>query len=138
MNASMLAGDSKRTGVLRLLRAAIKNNEIKLGHKLDEPEVLKVLQREAKQRRDSIEAFRLAERKDLLVLEESELTVIASYLPEAMTTQELAKIVDEIVISLGATDIKQVGLVMGVVMKQVGAQADGGAVSSAVRLRLSA
>ena len=138
MKESMRAGDAKRTGVLRLLRGALKNDEIKVGHTLDDTAVMKVLQREAKQRRDSIDAFKSAGRDDLLAQETVELEVIASYLPAAMSQEELAGVVDTVVIETGATDIKQMGQVMGAVMKRVGARADGGAVSAAVRARLGA
>lgn len=136
MKASMLAGDTERTGVLRLLRSSMKYEEIKVGHPLSDDEALKVLQREAKQRRDSIDAYRTAGRDDLLAVEEAELKVIAAYLPVALSKDELAKVVDEVVTQLGATDIKQMGQVIGAVMKRVGATADGGAVSQAVRSRL--
>jgi len=136
MKASMLAGDTERTGVLRLLRSSMKYEEIKVGHPLSDEEALKVLQREAKQRRDSIDAYRTAGRDDLLAVEESELKVIAAYLPVALSVDELAKAVDEVVTQLGATDMKQMGQVIGAVMKRVGATADGGAVSQAVRSRL--
>lgn len=138
MKSSMRAGDAARTGVLRLLRGAIKNDEIKLAHTLDDAEVMKVLQREAKQRRDSIEAYRTAGRDDLLQQEEMELAIISAYLPAALSEAELTKLVDEVVTQLGAVDVKQMGQVMGAVMKQVGARADGGAVSAAVRARLGA
>lgn len=136
MKASMLAGDAQRTGVLRLLRGALKNEEIKIGQAVGEDEALKVLQREAKQRRDSIDAYRAAGRDDLLAVEEAELEVIAGYLPVALSPDELAGVVDEVVKELGATDMKQMGQVIGAVMKRVGATADGGAVSQAVRARL--
>ncbi len=136
MKASMLAGDAERTGVLRLLKSAMKYEEIKAGHELSDEEALKVLQREAKQRRDSIDAYRTAGRDDLLAIEEAELSVIATYLPIALSADELAAVVDGVATQLGATDIKQMGQVIGVVMKRVGATADGGAVSQAVRARL--
>ena len=136
MKSSMKAGDSQRTGVLRLLRGALKNEEIKIGHPLGEVEVLKVLQREAKQRRDSIEAYSSAGRQDLLEVEEQELKVIASYLPEALSDEELAKVVDAVVAELGATGPQRMGQVIGEVMKRVGVQADGGAVARLVRARL--
>ena len=136
MKASMLGGDTERTGVLRLLRSSMKYEEIKVGHPLSDDEALKVLQREAKQRRDSIDAYRTAGRDDLLAVEESELAVIAAYLPAALSADELAKVVGEVVTQLGATDMKQMGQVIGAVMKRVGATADGGAVSQAVRDRL--
>jgi uncharacterized protein YqeY len=136
MKASMLAGDAERTGVLRLVKSAMKYEEIKAGHELNDDEALKVLQREAKQRRDSIDAYRTAGRDDLLAVEEAELSVIATYLPTALSSDELATVVDEVVKELGATDMKQMGQVIGAVMKRVGATADGGAVSQAVRARL--
>jgi uncharacterized protein YqeY len=137
MKTSMKAGETERTGVIRLLRGAFKNEEIKVGHPLDDAEALKVLQREAKQRRDSIEAYRMAGRDDLRAIEEAELVIIATYLPEAMSDEELAAVVDAVATELGA-DMKQMGQVIGAVMKQVGARADGGAVSRLVRERLSA
>ncbi|HVQ43409.1 MAG TPA: GatB/YqeY domain-containing protein [Candidatus Saccharimonadia bacterium] len=137
MKASMMAGDAQRTGALRLLRGALKNEEIKTGHELDEAAMLKVLQREAKQRRDSIEAFRSAGREDLIATEEQELAVIAGYLPEAMSEDELAKVVDSVVAELGASGPAAMGQVMGAVMKRVGAAADGGMVSRLVKARLA-
>jgi uncharacterized protein YqeY len=137
MKTSMKAGDAERTSVVRLLRGALKNEEIKVGHVLEEAEALKVLQREAKQRRDSIEAYRSAGRDDLADKEEAELVVIAGYLPEAMSDEELAKVVDEVIAETGATDAKQMGAVIGGVMKRVGARAEGGAVSRLVREKLA-
>lgn len=137
MKTSMKAGDSERTGVLRLLRGALKNEEIKVGHELSEDEAMKVMVREAKQRRDSIEAYKQAGRDDLIAQEELELAVISGYLPKALTEDELVKIVDEVVTGLGATDMKQMGQVIGAVMARVGASADGGTVSRLVKARLS-
>jgi uncharacterized protein YqeY len=137
MKTSMKAGNSARTGVLRLLRGSIKNEEIKSGHSLDQAETLSVLQREAKQRRDSIDAYRSAGREDLASTEESELTVIREYLPQPMTEDELSKLVDEAIAETGASDAKQLGVVMSMVMKRVGARADGSAVSALVRQKLA-
>ena len=137
MKSSMMAGDSERTGVLRLLRGALKNEEIKAGHELSEDEARKVLTREAKQRRDSIDAFKEAGREDLIAQEELELAVISGYLPNPLTEDELKAIVDEVVTGLGATDMKQMGQVIGAVMAKVGASADGGSVSRLVKARLS-
>ena len=137
MKSSMKAQDADRTGVLRLLRGSLKNEEIKVGHGLSDDEALKVLQREAKQRRDSVEAYQAAGRTDLAEREEAELTVIKSYLPEVMSEDELAKVVDEVVAEIGATDAKQMGAVIGAVLKRVGARADGGAVSKLVREKLA-
>ena len=138
MATSMKAGTAERTAVLRLLRSSMKNEEIKLGHALTDDEAMKVLQREAKQRRDSIEAYQKAERPELAAHEQSELTVIATYLPTALTRDELAKIVDEVVAAHGATDMKAMGAVIGAVMAKAGAAAEGGVVSQLVRERLGA
>ncbi len=138
MKISMKAGEDVRTGVVRLLRGALKNEEIKSGHALDETEALKVLQREAKQRRDSIEAYKMAGRDDLRAIEEAELAIIATYLPQAMTEAEVAAVVDEVVKELGTPDMSQMGQVIGGVMKRVGARSDGGTVSRLVRARLQA
>ena len=138
MKTSMKAGEAERTGVLRLLRGAIKNEEIKVGHPLDEAEALKVLQREAKQRRDSIEAYTTAGRDDLRATEEAELSIIAGYLPRAMSDDELSAVIDEVVSELGDPGMAQMGQVIGAVMKKVGARADGGTVSRLVRERLGA
>ena len=137
MASSMKAGDAVKTGTLRLLRGAMKNEEIKLGHPLEDDEAVKVLQREAKQRRDSIEAYRKAGREDLAAVEEAELKVVSEYLPEAMSVDELKGVVDEMIKEQGASDMKQMGAVIGAVMGRVGAKADGGTVARLVRERLS-
>ena len=136
MKTSMKAGEADRTAVLRLLRGAMKNEEIKTQQPLSEPEMLKVLQREAKQRRDSIEAYRVAGRQDLREQEERELAVIATYLPEAMSEAELKQIVDAVMTETGAASPAAMGMVIGKVMAQVGARAEGGVVSRLVRERL--
>lgn len=136
MKSSMKAGDAHRTGVLRLLRSSFKNEQIKLGHELSDAETLKVLQREAKQRRESAEVYRANERAEQAAAEESELEVIASYLPQPLTEAELAAIVDEVVGSMDNPQPSAMGQVIGAVMAKVGARADGGAVSKVVRERL--
>ncbi len=136
MKASMIAGTGDTTGTLRLLRSAIKNEEIKTGHPLEDAEVLKVLQREAKQRRDSIDQFNGANRPELAAHEQAELEIIQSYLPRALTAEELEQVVDSVIARLGATDAKQLGVVIGAVMQQVGAAAEGGTVSAMVRSKL--
>jgi uncharacterized protein YqeY len=135
---SMKAGNSAKTGVLRLLKSSLKNEQIKLGHELGNDEVLKVLQREAKQRRDSIDQYQTAGRSDLVAIEEAELAIIQTYLPQAMSPAELEQVVDEVIAQVGATDAKQMGAVIGGVMQRVGARAEGGTVSQLVRSKLGA
>ena len=137
MATSMKAGDAHRTGVVRLLRSALANEKIKLGHELSDDEATKVMQREAKQRRDSIAAYKAAGRDDLAANEEAELEVVSTYLPEAMSPEELAGIVDEVIAQLGAKDMKSMGAVIGAVVSRVGAKAQGGDISTLVRQRLA-
>lgn len=137
MKTSMKAGEAERTGVLRLLRSAFKNEEIKQGAPLDEAGIIKVLTREAKQRRDSIAAYETAGRQDLADTEQAELAIIQTYLPEAMTESELEGVVDKVIAEVGATSMAQMGQVIGAVMKEVGAKAEGGAVSAMVKRRLA-
>lgn len=136
MKSSMLARDATRTGTLRLLRGSLKNEEIKIGHPLDEAEALKVLQREAKQRRDSIDAYTTAGREDLAANEQGELDIISSYLPSELSDAELDAVVSRIVADMGTVDMRQMGQVIGRVMQKVGAQADGGRVAKVVREKL--
>jgi uncharacterized protein YqeY len=137
MKESMRRSDSARTGVVRLLRGAIRNDEINGGHVLSDEEAMKVLVREAKQRRDSIDAYRNANREDLASREEAELAVISEYLPKALSEEDVKKLVNDATAELGATDMKQMGAVIGVVMKKAGASADGGVISKLVREKLS-
>jgi len=135
--ASMKAGNSIRTGVLRLLRSSFKNEQIKLGRELTEAEVLKVLQRESKQRRDSITAYTDAKRADLAEIEAGELAIIAEYLPPSLSEDELGRIVDEVVSGFDNASPAVMGQIIGAVMARVGATAEGGAVAKAVRERLA-
>lgn len=133
---SMKEGMVARTSVLRLLKASMQNEQIKLGHELSAGEMLKVLQREAKQRRDSIEQYRAGGRDDLADLEQHELDVITAYLPTQMSADEIGVVVDEVIADLGAEGQSQMGIVIGAVMKQLEGKADGATVSQVVRSRL--
>jgi uncharacterized protein len=137
LSTAMKEGHSADVAVLRLLKNSLKNEQIKLGHELSDDETLKVLQREAKQRRDSIEAYRQANRADMAEAEEGELAVISNYLPEQMEEAELAGIVESVIAETGATGKSQMGQVIGLVMKRVAGRADGAAVSNLVARRLN-
>jgi uncharacterized protein YqeY len=134
---AMREGIASRTAVLRLLKNGIKNEQIKLGHELSEAETIKVLQKEGKQRKDSIEAYKQGGRQDLADSEAAELTVIEEFLPEQMNEQELSKIVEEVIGETGAADMTQMGVVIGAVMQRVGGKADGANVSRLVKEKLS-
>ena len=135
--AAMRSGEADTTAVLRLLKSSIKNEQIKLGHELGDDEVMKVLAREAKQRRDSIAAYETAKRADLVKVEQDELEVIQTYLPKQLDEAELAKLVEAAITETGATSKAQMGQVMAAVMKQTAGAADGAAVSKLVAEKLS-
>jgi hypothetical protein len=135
---ALKAGVVARVSLLRLLKSAIKNEQIKLGHELSEDEVQKVLQREAKQRKDSITQYEAGGRQDLAKSEQQELAMIQEYLPQQMDEAELAQLVESVIAETGATGIAQMGVVIGAVLKRAGGRADGAAVSQLVRQKLGA
>lgn len=136
MRASMKARDGLRTSTLRLLMTAMKNTQVERGHELDDDEVLEVIGREAKRRRESIDAYTAGGRQDLADKEAAELTILEAYLPAQLGADELAALVDEAIAEVGATDAKAMGQVMKAVMPKVKGRADGGAVSAMVKQRL--
>jgi uncharacterized protein len=137
MMESMKAGTAERTSTLRLLKSAMKNEEIKLGHPLSEDETLKLLQAQGKQRRDSIAAYEEAGRAELAAEEKAELEIISTYLPAALSEDELKALVATAITETGATEMKQMGMVIAAVMKQVAGKAEGGDVSRLVKEALS-
>lgn len=136
LTASMKSGQTDRTAVLRLLKNSLKNEQIKLGHDLSDEEVLKVLQREAKQRRDSVEAYQQGGREELAASESAELEIIKDYLPTQIDETELTKIVDAVIADTGAKSIAEIGIVIGAVRDKVGSQADGAEIARIARQRL--
>lgn len=131
------ARDEIKTGVLRLLKSALKNYQIEVGHDLSTAEVLAVLQKEAKKRRDAIDLYQKANRTELAEAEQQELEIIDTYLPDAASEGEINQAIDDAIKQLGADDISAMGQVMGVVMAKLGARADGAQVSAAAKEKLS-
>jgi uncharacterized protein YqeY len=138
LQAALRAGDTAKVSLLRLLKSGLKNEQIKLGKELDEAAVMKVLQREAKQRKDSITAYQQAERPDLVEFEQAELKLIEDYLPQGMTEAELDELIASVIQEVGASSAKEMGVVIGAVMQRAGGRADGGAVAQKVRQQLNA
>ncbi|MGI6208921.1 MAG: GatB/YqeY domain-containing protein [Anaerolineae bacterium] len=137
MQAAMRAGDVRRRETLRMVRAAIKNEEVAQGRPLDDAGIIEVLQREAKKRREPLEMYRKAGRQDLVEQMETELSVIAHYLPSPLSEEELEAVVREAIAEAGATDPRQFGQVMKLVMPRVQGRADGRLVSEVVRRLLT-
>ncbi|MBI4372694.1 MAG: GatB/YqeY domain-containing protein [Candidatus Omnitrophica bacterium] len=125
------------TGTLRMLKAAIKNKEIeKKAKNLSEPEVLEMIQKQIKQRRDSIADFEKANRQDLVEKEKSEIAVLEGYLPKQLTDDELKAIIQKSLQSVGAKTKADTGKVMKEVMPQMAGRADGKRVSQILSLLL--
>ncbi|MDX2175526.1 MAG: GatB/YqeY domain-containing protein [Candidatus Sumerlaeia bacterium] len=141
LKQSMLAKNEARTSPLRMIRAELlKKEKEKAGTVLDDDTVLAVLQAMVKQRRDSIDQYRAGAREDLAAREEAEITVIAEFLPAAMTEDELRAEVDKAVAASGAATMKDIGKVMGALMRAVkasGKAADGQRLNALVKERLS-
>jgi uncharacterized protein YqeY len=136
MKAAMKGGEKERLGVIRLANAAIKQREVDERIELDDTQVLSVLEKRVKQRRDSITQFRAAGREDLASQEEFELGVLQGYLPEQLGQAELEAIVAKAIADAGATSPKDMGKVVGLVKPQVAGRADMGQVSALVRAKL--
>jgi len=138
MRAAMKSKDPARVSALRMLMTAIKNTEVERGHALSDDEVVEVITKEAKRRRESIDAFRDAGRTDLVDKEEAELAVFQPYLPEQLSDEQLGSLVDEAIAETGASNPTQMGQVMKAVMPKVKGRADGSQVSAMVKQRLGA
>jgi uncharacterized protein len=136
MKTAMKAGDKTRLGVIRLMLAAIKQREVDERIELDDTQVLAVLDKMLKQRRDSIEQYSAAGREDLAAVERFEVEVIKSYLPKAMTDDEVSACIDAAIASTQASVMSDMGKVMAVLRAQVQGRADMGAVSARVKQRL--
>jgi len=134
---ALKARDEIRLSTLRLLSSALNYEFIAKQHKLSEEEELVVVGREAKKRKDAIEAYEKAGAKDRAEKEKKELTILEKYLPEQMKDEELTKLVEEAISLTGATTIADMGKVMAAVMSKVQGRADGGRVSSLVKQKLS-
>lgn len=138
IKAAMKAGDKPRLGTLRLMSAAIKQIEVDQRIELDEPGTITVLDKMCKQRRESIAQYETANRDDLIAVEQAELELIQEYMPAALSEEEIASIIDDAVSSSGASSIKDMGKVMGIVKPMLQGKADMSAVSKTIKQRLNA
>ncbi len=137
MKAAMRAGEKDRLGVIRLILAAIKQREVDERIELDDAQVLSILEKMVKQRRDSIEQFSAANREDLAAVEHAEVEVIQTYLPAALSSEELEAIVAKAITDSGATSAREMGKVIGLVKPQVIGRADMGQISEMIKARLA-
>ncbi|MBI2726692.1 MAG: GatB/YqeY domain-containing protein [Polaromonas sp.] len=137
MKNAMRAKDSERLGTIRLLLSAMKQKEVDERVVLDDAAVIAIVDKLIKQRKDSIEAFQKAERKDLADKEAAELVVLQAYLPARLSADEVAAAVKAIVVELGASGPGDMGKVMGAVKAKLAGKADMGQVSAAVKAALA-
>jgi uncharacterized protein YqeY len=136
MKTAMKAGDKTSLGVIRLMLAAIKQREVDERIELDDTQVLAVLDKMVKQRRDSISQYSGAGREDLAEIERFEVDVIQSYLPRALTDDELTALIDAAMASTQASAMSDMGKVMGLLKPQIQGRGDMGSVSARVKQRL--
>ncbi len=135
--AAYKAKDEVRLSVLRMLKTAAKNRQVELLRPLGDDDLVELLSRQAKQRRESIEQFGRAGRDDLRNKEERELEVLLEYLPAPLTEEELARLVDQAILELGAQGLKDMGRVVSAILAKHKGRADGKRVSDLARSRLA-
>ncbi|WP_248926665.1 GatB/YqeY domain-containing protein [Paenibacillus hamazuiensis] len=137
MKQAMKSQDKFKLSVIRMVRAAIKNIEIDQRKTLDDNEVLDVLNREIKQRRDSLQEFEKAGRADLAENLQAELAILSEYMPQQLTDEEVKAIVEQTIQEVGASSKADMGKVMGALMPKVKGRADGKLVNQLVQQSLS-
>ncbi len=137
MKAAMKSGDKHGLGVIRLINAAIKQREVDERIELDDAQVVTVLDRMVKQRKDSVTQFEAAAREDLAEIERGEIVVIERYLPAKMDEAAIVAAIDAAIAQTGAAGPADMGKLMGVLKPQLAGQADMGLVSTLVKQRLA-
>jgi len=140
LKQSMLSKTADKTSVLRLLLSAINYYEIQkggAGYEATDEDVLTVIQKEVKQRKDSIEQFEKAKRQDLVDKETKELHMLQTYLPQQISEGEIKTVVEEAIKQTNATSMQDMGKVMGILMQKIKGKADGSLVSKIVKEKLT-
>ena len=138
MKAAMRAKEKERLGVIRLVNAAIKQREVDERIELDDEQVLAVMDKMLKQRRESISQYEAASRDDLASKEKAEIEVIQEFMPEPLSDAEIEQLIKEALAQTGAASMKEMGKVMGVLQPKMKGRADMGAVSTKIKSFLSA
>ncbi|HLC43965.1 MAG TPA: GatB/YqeY domain-containing protein, partial [Patescibacteria group bacterium] len=131
------AGETAKVSILRMVKSAIKNAEISAKSELADPEIIKILRREVKQRQESIVEFEKGHRNDLVASNQDEIEIINAYLPAQISTENIEKVVDGVIAELNATASADFGKVIGAVMKKINGDADGSLVASIIKTKLT-
>ncbi len=137
IKTAMKAGEKSRLVVLRMISAAIKQREIDERIELNDSDVLAVVEKMLKQRRESEKVFREGNRDDLADKEAAEIEIVSAYMPEQLSDDELAALIDEAISSTGASSIRDMGKVMGIIKSKAQGRADMGKVSGLIKARLN-
>ena len=138
LTAAMKAQDASRTSTLRMVKAAMMNRQIEKGSELDDDDMQKLLRSLVKQRRDSIEQYEKAGRQELVDKEQAEIDIINTYLPQAVSREEIEQVVGAVIAETGASSMKDMGGVMKAVQAALaGKNADGRTISEVVKAKLS-
>ncbi len=137
MKAALKGGEKARLGTIRLILAAVKQREVDERIELSDDQVLAVLEKMIKQRRDSIGQYEKAGREELAAQERSEIELIQEYMPEALSDDELAALIDKAIVDSGASEMRDMGKVMALLKPAIQGRAEMGAVSAQVKKRLA-
>ena len=137
MKSAMKNGDKGRLATIRLILAAVKQVEVDTREDVDDQSMLAILDKMAKQRRESISQFEQAGREDLVAKETQELNIITEFLPKALSEEEISELIDQAMQDTAASSMKDMGKVMGILKPQIQGRADMGKVSQLIKSRLS-
>jgi uncharacterized protein YqeY len=137
VKTAMRSKDKQRLGTLRLLTAAIKQIEVDQRIELDNDQIIAVIEKMLKQRKDSIEQFEKAGRNELAEIEIKEVAILKEFMPEQMSDADVDALIDEAIASTGAEAMKDMGKVMGILKPKLAGKADMGAVSGKIKAKLS-
>ena len=137
LKEAMKAKDTQKRDALRLLNSAFKQIEVDERKELTDEDVIKIIQKQVKQRNDSIEQYKQAGRDDLVAKEQLEIDYYKVYLPAQLSDEELENVLKEIIEQVGATSMKEMGKVMGLATKQLAGKADGKRINQVVKRLLS-
>ncbi len=137
MKEAMRASDKLRLSTIRMVRSSLKNKEIDLRRKLEDEEVIRVIQGMVRKGEESIEQFQMGGRTDLVEKEKKEIEILKSFLPQPISQEELIRVINETIQETQATSLKDLGKVMKSVMPKLGGKADGRLINQLVKERLS-
>jgi uncharacterized protein YqeY len=137
MKQAMKSSDKLRLSTIRMIRSSLKNKEIELRKKLEDEDIVKVIQVMVRKGEESVEQFQTGKRMDLVEKETKEIEILKSFLPQPLSQEEILKIVDETIQETQASSLKDIGKVMKSVMPKIGGKADGKLINQLVKERLS-